>query len=136
VLNQPKKLTGEHMKVIVYGSLKRGFYNNRWFPEDSFPEDSKYIEDVKLKGYTMVSLGSYPGILDTLDKSRVVVGELWEVPRMDSLDALEGNGRFYTRYLRQYENDEGINDEAWVYILPASYENHKVIDSGEWRQHV
>jgi gamma-glutamylcyclotransferase (GGCT)/AIG2-like uncharacterized protein YtfP len=65
--------------VFVYGTLKRGFYNNEyWFA------DAKFLGDDKISGYVMLNLGPYPAIAKIdLAEAREhfgVTGELWEVP--------------------------------------------------------
>ena len=113
-------------QVVVYGSLKRGFYNNR-----CFPEGSKYIKDISLSGYKMLNLGSYPGVIEG---DSVVHGELWDTPDMSSLDMLESNGSFYTRYIKTYTDGVGNQGKAWVYLLPQGYaDRYEEIDDGTWR---
>lgn len=111
-------------KVMVYGTLKRGYGNNRVFPPGSV-----YVCDAKANGI-MVDLGAFPGVLKDTDGD--VYGEVWEVPDMQPLDWLEGNGSFYTREYEAVETDDGFV-EAWIYKLPKDkYDTCPVIDNGVW----
>lgn len=115
-------------KVMLYGSLKKGFYNN-----PVLPKGSRFIKNVKSKaGYTMISLGAYPGVI--AKGSGTVYGELWDIPDIKPLDKLEGNGRFYTRYEHGFEDDDGNEEKAWIYLLPDNHKLLNVIKSGQWTE--
>lgn len=118
-------------KVMVYGSLKRGFYNNSFFPVGA-----KFVKNVSSKqGYTMFSLGAYPAVVEI--GHGIIHGELWEVPdmiRLDRLDRLEQNGRVYTRYERPFEDSHGNIDIAWIYLMPPGQSLKNIIPDGIWRE--
>ncbi len=114
-------------KVFVYGTLKKGFYNN-----GAFPEGSKLIGNVvSLPAYTMITLGKFPGVV--AEGQTVIKGELWEVSSMRYLDLLESNGDFYTRVKADFLDIEGEDVAAWIYLLPVGYiKEDNIIESGEW----
>jgi len=111
-------------KVFVYGTLKRGQGNNH-----VFPNGSKYVCDGVCDG-KLVHLGGFPGLLK--GTSGKTYGEVWEVPHLQSLDYLEGNGSFYTREPTIIQvGDEEIT--AWVYKLPKErYDSYPEVDGGVW----
>jgi len=95
-------------KVFVYGSLKKGFTNNRLL------ENDKFICETRTAGskFEMVSLTGFPGVKYGLGS---IHGELYEVSEntMLILDRLESNGHFYNREIIDLDN----GDQAWMYVL-------------------
>jgi len=114
----------DKIKVMVYGSLKRGFGNHSYHLGNS-----EYLGKVEtLPQYTMFSLGGFPGVIPNGKTS--IQGELYNVTERElrTLDRLEGNGSFYTREV--IETSEG---EAWIYLLPEDKYNHyEAIEDGVW----
>ena len=104
----------ERHRVFVYGSLKRGFHNNRFLTESRFIGE-RLTED---ETFVMHSLGGFPGVLISFNtgESAAVQGELYEVDErtLARLDMLESNGHFYNRELVDLREE---NDPAWMYIL-------------------
>lgn len=113
--------------VFVYGSLKKGFHNH------SLLENSKMVGKSVIKGFRMVSLGGYPGLVPAATgRCHHVKGEIYEVdqPTMVRLDRLEGHPHFYHR--ETVTTESGV--PCWVYVLPeAQYGNNPSVDSGEWK---
>lgn len=83
------------MKLFVYGTLKRGGCNHALLQSQDF-----LGEACTVPGYTLYSLGSYPGMVpDALDRHGVA-GEVWSVDdqALRELDRLEGLAEgLYTR---------------------------------------
>lgn len=103
------------MKVLVYGTLKRGFFNNPWILESG----GKYIEDVyiEIPDVSMYELhGNYPfpALIET-GETTPFHAELWKVEHLDYLDRLESYPEFYDRCKVEFE---GIT--AWIYYCPIS----------------
>lgn len=100
---------GKTELVFVYGSLKRGFGNNGVIANQQFVGEAVTEDSV----WSMVSLGGFPGVINGNKK---ISGEVWSVNErgMRGLDALEGNGHFYTREV--VNTDHG---PAWMYVLPS-----------------
>ena len=115
---------------MLYGSLKRGFYNHQ-----VLPKNSRFICDVLSEpNYTMIDLGHYPGVIE--DGTEVIKGELWSISDIEPLDELEENGRYYTRYQKTFFDKTEQKYNAWIYLLPSdfSYDKKAIISSGFWKQ--
>jgi gamma-glutamylaminecyclotransferase len=73
--------------VFVYGTLKRGGSNH------FFLRGQKFLGNVRtVAGFTLYSLGDYPGMVRALSDATGVTGELWQVDdtALAELDRLEG----------------------------------------------
>ncbi|MCX6937780.1 MAG: gamma-glutamylcyclotransferase [Verrucomicrobia bacterium] len=81
--------------VFVYGTLKRGGSNH------AFLADQTYLGEAALRpGFSLYSLGDYPGLVSEPENTKNVTGELWAVDAstLANLDALEGiNEGLYAR---------------------------------------
>lgn len=100
--------------IFVYGTLKRGFGNNRIIA------DQKYIGHgiTQIANWQMYSLGGFPGVTRG---SKAITGELWEVDEASfaRCDTLEGHPYFY----RREQVNVLVGDEehvAWMYIYQRS----------------
>ncbi|HVZ65866.1 MAG TPA: gamma-glutamylcyclotransferase family protein [Lacunisphaera sp.] len=73
--------------VFVYGTLKTGFENHHFLAGQRLLGAANTVE-----GYTLFSLGDYPGMVRSSEPGRQVLGELWEVDDacLAALDELEG----------------------------------------------
>lgn len=84
------------MLLFIYGTLKRGGENH------ALLESQFYLGAARtVPGYTLYSLGSYPGLVAEPGDLAGVEGELWRVdsPCLTRLDDLEGLGEGL--YVRQ-----------------------------------
>jgi gamma-glutamylaminecyclotransferase len=73
--------------VFVYGTLKRGGSNHAHLA------GQRYLGDARTApGFTLYSLGDYPGLVHAATDTAGVSGELWQVdaPCLAALDHLEG----------------------------------------------
>lgn len=73
--------------VFVYGTLKRGGSNH------AFLAGQRYLGAARTApGFTLYSLGDYPGMVRAPGDTAGVTGELWMVDDacLDELDKLEG----------------------------------------------
>lgn len=117
------------MKIFVYGTLKRGYGNNRLL------DGAKFISEAHTPAeYTMVSLGGFPGVIRGGETS--IVGELWEVEdpiQLARIDRLEGHPNFYERHEVPVKVGDG-DDAAWIYLLDDSYRKHNPVESGVWER--
>ena len=110
--------------VFVYGSLMKGLSNHRTL------EGSVFVGEARIRGFRMVSLGAFPGLVCGNSE---IHGEQYYVDpvTLDRLDNLEGNGRFYTR-----ERVDTSFGRAWVYVLPTeTYGRHREVPDGDWRKY-
>lgn len=120
----------ESYNVFVYGTLKKGFCNNRCIREGKLIGDGKTIEL-----YAMSDLGAFPAI-DITKAISNIKGEVWNVSPdtlFNSLDHLEGYPSFYNRREEVIELESGERVKALMYHLnnPSDYDKH-YIHSGFW----
>jgi gamma-glutamylcyclotransferase (GGCT)/AIG2-like uncharacterized protein YtfP len=88
--------------LFVYGTLKRGGSNHL------FLRGQNYLGDVRTApGFTLYSLGEYPGMVRAPGDTQGVTGELWSVDDgcLAELDRLEGL-------------DEGLYERIDVLLAP------------------
>ena len=99
------------MNVFVYGSLKKGYWNNSLLRDSEFLYNATTSESK----FDMLDLGSFPAVVDGGLK---INGEVYKVNRrtLEMLDALEGNGSFYNRE-EVLVNSDGGDNLAWIYIF-------------------
>ncbi len=73
--------------LFVYGTLKRGGANHAHLAGQKFLGQARTVA-----GYTLVSLGDYPGLVRSPDDREGVTGELWSVDDtcLAHLDEFEG----------------------------------------------
>jgi len=73
--------------LFVYGTLKKGGSNHHFLAGQTFLGSAQ-----TRPGYTLYSLGSYPGLVASPADTSGVSGELWSVdaPCLARLDVLEG----------------------------------------------
>lgn len=115
------------MRIFVYGSLLKGFSNH-----ERLLTTAKFVGyGETLPAYTLISLGSFPGMLDCGSTS--IKGEIYDVtPEVaHRLDSLEGHPTFYRR--TSITLKDGI--EVEVYILQENgrdLSGYEVVESGDW----
>lgn len=91
--------------VFVYGTLKRCGSNHL------FLRGQKYLGDVRTApGFTLYSLGDYPGMVRSPGDTEGVTGELWSIDDacLAELDRLEGL-------------DEGLYERIDVLLAPNPF---------------
>ena len=110
--------------LFVYGTLRSGHMRN------SVLSNEEHLGKFKtIKKYKMISLRSFPGLLENGNRS--IVGELYKVSlnTLFTCDRIEGHPHFYER--RFIKLKTGI--KAWAYFLPNDkYENFPEVKSGDW----
>lgn len=118
--------------VFVYGSLKRGFYN------EHFLKDAKLIakDATTQQKYELYPSADYffPYLFDEIDceKSRHIKGELYEVDEVfltKTLDVLEGVDKgLYSRKTCYIDSSSGFEFKAEIYIANESLYDTDMID--------
>lgn len=101
------------IKIAVYGTLKRGHYNNR------FIGTSEFIgEGITKDKYQMTSNGHFPYLSKNGDYNIKV--EVFEVNEDDlkNIDRLEGHPTFYKREVVDIIIGEDIL-KCWIYLTPV-----------------
>jgi gamma-glutamylcyclotransferase (GGCT)/AIG2-like uncharacterized protein YtfP len=103
--------------VFVYGTLKNGHANNKYFlqyNDAEFVGEATSLDD----NYYMVCNGAFPMIKEMENNLYKVRGEVYKVDdyTLTKLDMLESNGMLYTRKQKKFKMFDGSEVEAWVYI--------------------
>ena len=108
------------VKLFVYGTLKEGYGNNRYYLYDC-----EKLGEGWLKGFEMRASG-IPFVYYSNDPESKVYGDIYRVPWdkiVNSIDFLEGHPSFYTR--------TWIEDQlggVWVYL--CDYSRTPIVESG------
>ncbi|MCL2354487.1 MAG: gamma-glutamylcyclotransferase, partial [Oscillospiraceae bacterium] len=81
------------MFVFVYGSLKKGYWN------DHHLEGANFYGQGMLQGYSLYHVSTFPGMVKSEDEAETVYGEVYEVDEeiLRNLDILESEGVMYKR---------------------------------------
>lgn len=100
--------------IFVYGTLKRGFWNNRLLEDSTFVGTATTVREFCLLD------GGYPYACRRGKKMRRVVGELWLVDSetLARLDCLEGVPHHYQRQLIGVVVPGGRRRRAHIYTVP------------------
>lgn len=116
------------MKLFVYGTLQKGFWNNRLLQKSKFLGRGSTSPN-----FTLISLGGFPGLLD--HGGTKVTGEVWEVDdeTLTACDQLEGHPNWYRRTPVTLE--DGTEVETYIYLKPSKEEAGRVVISGDWKAH-
>lgn len=117
------------IRVMVYGTLKRGHGNHRAL------EGAEFLGREVIHGdFTMLDMGWYPGVVRAKvgDSEGRVVGEVYRVneDHLFTMDLIEGHPTFYERIRvkTRWKN-------TWLYTLPADYAKSRptIIADGLWK---
>ena len=115
------------MRVLVYGTLKRNYSNNR------FLQNAVFIGDDRVEGFMMKNAG-FPAAMPA--PGSVITGEIWDIgnPTVDPVarrtlagcDMLEGydpNDKHNTFYVRQEVQTVG-GENVYMYVgQPQSFDD-------------
>ncbi len=121
------------IKLFVYGTLRYGEGNWRHYLS-GFP-----AEEDTLSGAILKNLGGFPGLRFVEDKTKKVIGELFNITKttLCKIDGLEGfkgedvEGNLFDRVTVTL--DSGI--EAFTYVW-CYQDNSPIIESGNWIQEI
>lgn len=118
--------------VFVYGSLLSGLSNHDVLSRNG---SAVFVRaDRTPPFYTMVDLGSFPGVFQC--GSTKIVGEVWSVDRecLAALDRLEGHPHFYKRCPVSLVGTR----QAVTYFLQRSGRMYgrSMVSSGDWRSRI
>lgn len=103
--------------IFVYGTLKRGGSNH------AFLTGQHYLGDALTEpGYTLYSLGDYPGMVRSPGDRAGVSGEIWSVDDgcLAELDRLEGldEGLYERVVVTLRPNPHASAAQAYLYLRP------------------
>lgn len=106
-------------KVFVYGTLMQGGTNHQ------FLAGQKFIGRACTgPGFTLYSIGDYPGMVRAPHDSEGVTGELWDVSDscLHKLDQLEGvSEKLFERVLCRLQTPmESDPVHTYLYLLPLA----------------
>ena len=106
------------MKLMVYGTLQQGYWNNRLL------QGASYLgKGVTKKPYVLFNCGFPKAVPFSLNEERYpllpVIGEIYEAEEAHVLrcDRLEGHPDWYIRKKIEVLLD-GESDEAYIYEMP------------------
>ena len=122
-------------KLFVYGTLKRGFHNNRLL------QDQKFLQEVETADPQVMECGGIPFLYNASRYLREtkkcykayyapkVKGQLWEVDEeaLQLIDGLEGHPRWYKR---RNAIVKGINGNKTIFLAQAYYMTPPTIKEG------
>lgn len=115
--------------VLVYGTLRQGGYNH------SLMGEAEFLASLKLSGFTMVSLGSYPAVYLDAQAEELIYAELYAVgtATFARLDQLEGYPSFYNRSQVEVSLANGQQVNAWIYhMTKQELSDKEPVKSGDW----
>lgn len=110
--------------IAVYGTLRKGSYNNKRFPME-------FLMDKTITGYQMYDLGPYPMIVKTGNTSDAIKTEIYHVTTRtkEVIDAME----FGAGYIEITENIGSVlPHEVSIYAYDHIPENAKRIANGDY----
>lgn len=98
-------------KVFVYGTLRKGCTNH--YLLDGLP-----FVDAECEGVVRYWEYGVPFPFAKQGQGKIY-GELYNVDNsvLKKLDALEGHPNFYKRQLLNVSDCNGINTQAWIYLI-------------------
>lgn len=103
------------MLIFVYGTLKRGYGNNRLL------QTAEFVREATLPGFRLHDSG-FP-VAEKVSDEHFVKGEIFRIDpdkHLRSLDGLEGEGSMYHREIHTTEDGEEVSvyvghDDFWKF---------------------
>lgn len=106
------------MKVLVYGTLKKDYWNNRLL------QGKEFVGEAVISGYKLCEHGRGDIPFALPDPEGKIRGEVWDIQDDDNcrarLDALEGHPHFYRRTPARTEDGQDVE----FYVLSTERYNH------------
>lgn len=118
--------------VFVYGSLKRGFGNNRLLQND----ESEFICEDYIEDFEMYSMGAFPGVVHVPGSRSVVHGEVWKVSdnileRLNTLEGFRGEDNPSNFYNCKKVETKNYHHSCYVYLQDTAPSDMLVLE-GIW----
>ncbi len=122
-LLSPHKQPKRDQLVFVYGTLKEGFWNHVWLPENT-----QFSNDCRMADKYPLVIKGLPYLLPLKGRGFHVKGECYLISQeeLELLDELESHPFLY----RREKVGVVINDivhAAWVYFLTRNFMNHQLV---------
>lgn len=118
--------------VFVYGTLMKGFGNNRLLKNSERVGVATTVNKLKLFASSIPFLVNEKG-------SSVISGEIYRVNEraLKQLDALEGHPQWYKREVITVTDEVGDSFKAWVYFMPKDNMGRNIseIPSGDYKDY-
>ena len=116
--------------VVVYGSLRKKDYN---YSRIGMHNNTEFLGEGEIEGYKLYSLGMYPCIYPSKDKSDKVIVEVYNVNEttFNRIDWME-KGAGYTSKEENVKLDNGEEIKGTVYIYRTKPTEDRVIKGGDW----
>lgn len=114
--------------LVVYGSLRNGFGNNRLL------RNSEHLSTETISiPYRMISLGGFPGLIPSEENHDIVV-EAWSVDKdtYRNVEYLEGWPSFYQKAVVKTSAGEG---EVYVLESKRYQSGYPSVESGDWSEY-
>ncbi len=111
------------MRLVVYGTLKKGYGNSGYLRNAQLIDDNFKVNDFLLRDY-----GWFPVVNPKVGAH--FYGELYEVDdtTLTGCDYLEGHPEFYTRI--EIEQDD---EQFWLYQMPEwKVDDCPIVEGGVW----
>jgi gamma-glutamylcyclotransferase (GGCT)/AIG2-like uncharacterized protein YtfP len=119
-------MTQKNDLVLVYGSLRVGEFNHKYFAKGLV-----HLSTFSLPGYDLYSLGSYPGIKKNDDVNRSLEVDLFEIIDSEisnNMDRMELGANYS---IEQIETKFGI---AKLYVYNGNVRDDNLVESGNWKK--
>lgn len=117
------------VKLFVYGSCKRNFFNHERFNFHKMP----FLGEHSLKGWMLVNLGQYPGLVQAPTTEDEVKGEIYEIDQSGEdylfLSKVEKGAGYKLELVDNFENGEDA-----LYAFRYNYYNGEEpkVPEGNW----
>jgi len=119
------------VKMFVYGSLKKGFYNFKCSGLDK----EQFIGEGKIMNAKMYSLGLYPAVVESYEC--VVHGEVYGIDTLQTIQRIIHTelGVGYYMDFKKIEMKDGTKEIALVFLQHFNPDRHtKLIEDGVWKK--
>ena len=113
-------------RIIVYGTLKRGFVNY-----NALLKNANFKGSTKIEGYQMYSFIYFPVIIHTNNPEDKVFVECYEVTDevFKKIDTMERGAGYITINETVIVGDNKFNGTVWIY---EKQPNDNLIINGNW----
>jgi gamma-glutamylcyclotransferase (GGCT)/AIG2-like uncharacterized protein YtfP len=120
-------IKNETVKVFVYGTLKRGMCNH----ERMGLKKAKFICKANLSGFDMYSMMFYPIIVPNGNKTKKVVGEIYEISKINYLKI---KGMELASGFKEIKIKYNNNEKLHCFIYQKIPFNAELIEEREWKK--